>query len=170
MKDIELTDGCYAARWGLTDFYKESEQRLRDALASGEDFHSSYGCKKEIDQCEIERDADGIAVTVTAHMDDLWEAEDLIYDALWERLHIEGYEFSDELIDEIRRMASDDGIDDYSQTSETLPANTTFEQLCETISALESKADSDNKQMFDSLCDIVEGCYKHATEEKKEGK
>ena len=167
MKNIELTNGLYAAKWWLTDFYPESEQRLRDALASGEDFYTSYGCKKEIDYCEIQRHGDTIAVSATAYMDNLWESNDLIYDALWERTRVEDYEFSNEMINRIREAAIDEQLDDCSQIGTTIPASSSFEQLCDAIDKMEDEARAANDGMYRQLCNIVEDHYKYATEQKR---
>ena len=102
MKEIDITYGEYAAKWGLTDLYPESEDKLRQALLSGEDFDTGWwGCKKEIRYCRITQEIGMITVEVSAHMDDLWESDDLIYDALWETTKQED-ELPEEIIDSIR--------------------------------------------------------------------
>ena len=160
MNRIDISYGEYAAKWGLTDFYEESEQALRDALASGKEFEASYGCKKEIRYATISRHEDGdIEVLVDAHMDDLFDGDELIYDALWRRFHIEE-ELPDDMIDDIRDWAIDDGIDDHTELSVVLDSGATFEDVCEMISQLENEAEEANDAMFDRLCGIVEWFYK----------
>lgn len=154
MKEIEITSGAYAASWGLTDFYKDSEQALRDAIASGEDFEVHYGCKKEIRYATIGRDADGIAVSVTAHMDDLYESTDLIYDALWEVGKSEE-EIPEDVIDSILDEATFFGIEDQSTACQLLPASASFDDICKAINECENEAEGSNNEMFKLLCDIV---------------
>ena len=43
MNKIDISYGEYAASWGLTDFYKDSEAKLREAFNSNEDFETSWG-------------------------------------------------------------------------------------------------------------------------------
>jgi len=91
MKEIDIAEntGEYASKWGISDFYEEAEQSLRDALASGEDFDTGwFGCKKEINCAQIVREGGEITVCVSAHMDDLWDSEDLIYDTMKEEVEL----------------------------------------------------------------------------------
>ena len=154
MKEISICSGEYAAKWGLTDFYSESEKALKDALASGEDFFVTYGCKKEIRYASIERNAYRISIAVTAWMDDLWESSDLIYDALWERLKIES-ELDDETIDSIRNIAIECCLDDHTSEYSILPVTADFNAICAEIEKLESHAEETNEKLFNELCDIV---------------
>ena len=158
--EIELTRGDYAAKWGLADFYEGSEKVLRDVLASGQDFCTSYGCKKEIRYATITRANNAITVSVVSHMDDFFEEDDLIYDALWECFKIED-PLPDEVIDSIRSSAMAGMISDYSNAEKTLPGSATFEEICEAISALEDETENNNSRMFQDLKIIVEEFYKN---------
>lgn len=158
MKHIEITDGSYAAQWGLTDFYEKSEKILREAIESGEDFETSYGCKKEIRYADIIRFDDMVSVSVTSCMDDLFEEDDLIYDALWSRCHVEET-LPDEIIQSIKDAAIDQGMNEESSGMTRLPATATFEQICDAISSLEQSTEDNNERMFNELCDIVEAHY-----------
>ena len=155
MKDIDICYGFYAAKWSLTDFYDESEQKLKDALASGEDFDTGWwGCSKEIRYARIVRDEDGITVEVSCHMDDLFDGNDLIYDALWEECHTEE-ELPDEIIDSIRDAAIDEGIDDNTRMSAHLLYYASFDQIKETIHRLENRAEIENEANYKRLRGIV---------------
>ena len=49
MKEISISAGEYSSKYGLTDLYPESETKLREAFASGEDFTTGWtGYRKEI--------------------------------------------------------------------------------------------------------------------------
>ena len=152
---IEITSGDYAASWGLTDFYDECETLLRSVVESGEDFETDWGCKKEIRYASIVRDGGCVVVTVTSHMDDLYESDDLIYDALWERMHTEE-EIPADVIERIRDIAIDNGIEDQNEAAFALPRSATFEDICEAIVKLEDYTEAGNTAMFKELCDIVE--------------
>ena len=157
MRRVDITEntGCYASKWGLSDFYEEAEKSLRDVLASGEDFDTGwFGCKKEIDYAQIVRDGGKIMISVACHMDDLWEQDDLIYDALWEVSKIEK-EFPKEIIDSIREAACDEQLDDHTTVSESMPADSSFEDIVSMLDKLEGIADCGNKEMYKSLCEIV---------------
>lgn len=159
MKTIEITDGTYAAQWYLTDFYKGSEARLRKALDSDDEFVITYGCKKEIRYCTIVRAKGVLHVEVRAEIDDLYDGDALIYDALYEACGVEDEIEDDDLIEEIRRIAAEDGLLDFSSVSCDLDSTSTFEQLCEAISKLEDEAETMNTDAYGTLCDIAKAVY-----------
>lgn len=156
MKTIDIAErtGEYASKWGLTDFYPEAEAELKKALESGEDFETDwFGGKKEIRYARTTGDEDGITIEVSAHMDDLWESEDLIYDALWEVSKIED-ELPEEIIDSIRDAAIYD-INDHTDLDVTLPRSASFEEIVEAMGKLEDEAEENNTEMYKTLCEIV---------------
>lgn len=159
MKEIDISHGVYAAKWGLSDFYEDSEAKLREALASGEDFTTEWGCKKEIRYATLTKEGDTISLLVSCHMDDLYEEDDLIYDALWARLRSEE-ELPEEIIDSIREVAADEWMHDYAEASAELPASATFEEICAKLEELETDAEKENDETFNHLCDMVEAMYK----------
>ena len=156
MKTIDIAEhtGEYASKWSLTDFYPEAEAELKKALESGEDFETDwFGCKKEIRYAKITGDQEEITIEVSAHMDDLWEEDDLIYDALWEVSKIED-ELPEEIIDSIRDAAIYD-IDDHTNLDATLPRSATWGEIIKAIENLEYEAEANNHRMYLELCDIV---------------
>ena len=163
IKEVELTNGKYAAKWGLTDFYPEAEQKLKDLLASGEDFTTTYGCKKEIRYCEITKDTGGdeLWVSVTAWMDDLWsgDGDALIYDTMKEEI-----ELPEDIIDSIRTAAVYDDIDDHTTLSVLLPAHATYEHIVMAIEDLERETEEANENMFNRLAGIVEAHIQYLKE------
>ena len=155
MKTINICHGEYASKWSLTDFYEESEQRLRDAIESGEDFDTGWwGCKKEIRYARVCREDGHISIEVSCHMDDLFDGDDLIYDALWEETRTEE-ELPDDIIDSIRDAAIDDGIDDHTDIADALPAYASFDQVVGMIDRFEGYAEAENNSMYQRLCGIV---------------
>ena len=164
MKKIDICYGEYASKWGLTDFYEDSEQKLREALASGEDFDTGwFGCKKEIRYARICRENGAVTVEVSCHMDDLYESDDLICDALWSAYKIEK-ELPEEILDSIRDAAVDEQMDDYSEESDTLPADASFEQICESIAVMVESAEKKNEEVFNELCEIVKAHVQYMEE------
>lgn len=164
MKGIDICYGEYASKWGLTDFYEDSEQKLREALASGEDFDTGwFGCKKEIRYAKIERENGKVIVSVSCHMDDLYESDDLIYDALWSACKIEK-ELPEEILDSIRDAAIWDGLDDYTSESTELSESASFEEICGSIGRLEESAEQHNSKMFDDLCFVVKSHVQYMEE------
>lgn len=152
--DITRNTGLHASKWSISDFYEEAEKDLREILASGKDFDTGwFGCKKEINYAQIMRCSGEISVSVTCHMDDLWEQDDLIYDALAE-LNIED-ELPEKIIDSIRDAACDSQLDDHSTATATLPGNASFEDVVAALDKLESEADKSNQEMYRELCEIV---------------
>lgn len=159
MKEIDISCGDYAAKWGISDFYEDSEELLREALDSGEDFTTEWGCKKEIRYATLTKEDGKITVQVCCHMDDLYEEDDLIYDALWSRLRTEE-ELPDELIESIRETASEEWMHDYAEAEAELPASATFEEICAKLEELETDAEKENDETFNHLCNMVEAMYK----------
>lgn len=165
MKTIDIAErtGEYASKWGLTDFYPEAEEDLRAALESGEDFETCwFGCKKEIRYAKITGDEDGITIEVSANMDDLWDAEDLIYDALWEATKIEK-QLPDEIIDSIRDAAVYN-VDDHTNLETTLPRSASLEEIVRAMEHLEYEAEANNHRMYLELCDIVKAHVEYMKE------
>lgn len=162
MKYVDICYGEYAAKWGLTDFYPESEAKLREAIDSGEDFDTYYGCKKEIRYCRITRDDERVIVSVEACMDDLYESDELIYDALWARLHTEE-ELPEETIEAIQNHCYDLSLCDRGEAVAILPREATFEEITNAISSGESETEEINSIVFKTVCDIVEQHYKELT-------
>lgn len=160
MNNIDICCGEYAAKWSLTDFYEDSEQKLRDALNSVEDFDTGWwGCRKEIRYARIVREGDEITVQVSCHMDDLFDGDDLIFDALWSERHTEEG-LPEYIIDSIRDAAIDVGIDDNTEVSGNLPADgATIDHVAAMITLLEEAAEQQNTEMFDRLCAIVADHY-----------
>ena len=163
MKHIDISSGLYASHWGLTDFYKESERTLREALESGEDFDTDgwFGCKKEFQYARYTREGTNFTVSVSCHMDALFEEPDLIYDALWTACHSEE-ELPEEVISRIIDFAIDDGIRDETELSETIPAcEATFERIVEVTDRLVEEAEKENEEHYQRLCDIVKAEYEY---------
>lgn len=164
--DIEENTGCYASKWGISDFYDEAEKSLKAALDSGEDFDTDwFGCEKEINYGKIVREDGKITVSVCCHMDDLWEQDDLIYDALWEVTEAEN-ELPDEIIDSIRDSAIDERVDDSSTWAEVLPSSASFDDVVKALDKCEANADAENTGMYKRLCEIV---YDHVEYMKEQG-
>jgi hypothetical protein len=154
MKEININYGAYSSTYALTDLYPESRAKLQEALASGEDFTTDWtGCKKEIRFAKYTREGDNITVEVSAQMDDLWEGDDLIYDALWEACKVEE-ELPDALIDRIRESLGFE-IDDHTDVTVVLPASASFEEIMEATGKAENEAEQHNEEMFKRLCEIV---------------
>lgn len=161
MNRIDICRGEYAAHWSLTDLYDYSREKLQAALASGEDFDTGWwGCKKEIRYARICRDGGEIRIQVSCHMDDLWDGDALIYDALWEECGAEE-QLPDELIDTVRSFAIDCGIDEQTELSEGLPASAGFDELVKVIDRLESEAEAHNTEMYNELRAVVRGEYEN---------
>lgn len=169
MKDIDICTGMYASQWCLTDFYEKSEQKLRDAIASGEEFDTGWwGCKKEIRYARIMRDDEDVTVEVSCHMDDLYDSEDLIYDALWDECRTEE-ELPDDIIASITDAAIDDGLNDGAEMSDTLPRDASFDDIVAKIDRLEEWCESKNTEMYNRLRAIVKAHYEYMKGEKIDG-
>ena len=162
MKTID-TNLYYAFKWGLGDPYEETEATLREAIASGEDFETTWmDCKKEIVGCKFTK-ADGqFLIEVSAGMDDLWESEDLIYDAMDEEI-----ELPEHIIDGIRDEAIEFGLDDHSEASYLLPYNATYEEVMDATEQLQRIAMDKNDEMFETLKIIVKGYIEYMKKEEQ---
>lgn len=112
---------------------------------------------QEIRYAKYTREGDRITVEVSAHMDDLWDSDDLIYDALWTTCSVEE-ELPDSVIASIREGLEDE-IDDHTDITVDLPASATFEEIMEATGKAETEAEQHNNEMYDRLCDIVKRCW-----------
>ena len=158
MKEINISDGWYAAHWSLTDFYDKSEKALRDALNSGEDFATEeFGCKKEIHYARVIREGDTVTVTVSAHMDDLEISEDspLVLDAM-SYVGMSEDELSEDEIEQLAIYAIECGVEDRTELWESFPAeDANYNHVVNTIERLEEDAEKTNESMFGQLCVLV---------------
>lgn len=170
MKDLEFPNGgIYASKWGLTDFYDVNDDVLRKAIESGEDFDTGeFGCQKEIRYARVHRERGEFEVEVTAHMDDLWDEGDLIYDALW-TVAKSSDELPEDIIDSIRDAAIDSGVDDHTYCNRYLPLDATYETVVETISELEDEAEQTNEELYRILCEIVKDHVEFMKEREAKG-
>lgn len=167
MKTIDINHGEFASKWGLTDFYPESEAKLKEALASGEDFTTGwFGCKKEIRYATYTRENNTVYIAVACHMDDLYDGDDLIYDALYTGCHVEE-ELPDDIIDSIRDYAIDAGLSDETELTTTLPGDASFEAVVKATRDLEYQAEANNESMFSDLIDCVKAHWEYMHEEKE---
>ena len=154
MKTIDISKGLYASHHYLTDFYDDSLAKLREAIESGEDFDTEwFGCKKEINYAKYTKANGQFLVEVDAHIDDLWEGDDLIYDALW-HVSKKEEELPDEIIDSIKEAALWE-VDDHTKLETALPYDADLDDIIKATDELESRCMTANDGMFDTLCDIV---------------
>ena len=151
-------DSIYASKWGATDFYPEVESKLREVIESGEDFETELlDCKKEIESVKYTRAGNEFKIEVNASMDGLYDEYDLIYDALW-KIGKPDYELTDNDIDNIIDAAINSLIDDHTYLARTIGLNSygiTFDQVVSETNTLIDRANQNNNNMFDLLCQIV---------------
>lgn len=130
--EYDITSGWGCSHWGLTDLYPECEENLRKLLDSGLDFVTTEcSCKKESVSAWYSRIDGVIGVTVCQFMDDLWESDDLITDAMWEVCKSEEIpeDVYDSFVEFIRTLAVDAGVDDRADARIELPADATYEDV-----------------------------------------
>lgn len=157
MPETNITENMWdeAAKWSVTDFYPECERKLRELISSGEDFDTGYfGYRKEPRASRIYRAGGKLTVEVNASMDSLYEDDDLIYDALFEVYGVEEL-LPDEVLTRINDLAIESGLNDYSEESETLPSDASFEEVKEAMDRLEESVLRENEDMYRELCGIV---------------
>lgn len=157
--NYDLADGCaYASSWGLTSLYDECEKNLRFLLDQRADFRASWDSKKSLQSVTIMRIDDVLHVDVCAWMDDLWESEDLIYDAYYDVTEKEE-EIPDEVIDYIRDIANEVGCDDHASASwkGTCPD---YDKIMKKIDTLAEEAECQLVRWYEELKHIVEDAIK----------
>ena len=69
-----------------------------------------------------------------------------------------GSSVTDDLIDEIRELALEDGIDDVSYIDVRLPRDASYDDIIRATQEAEDEAEMKNKDKFDRLCKIVKDC------------
>lgn len=150
--------GFYASHWGLTDLYPENEKTLKEWLASGKDFTTTWwGSKKEIMSAKYEAEGDTLTVSVCQSIDDMWESDDLIYDAIC-GLNL-NWEPSKEAIEAIRDEAIEWGIEDSATASVTIPRNSSYEEVMFAVIEAEDETGRILHEGYKDLKTIVQGYY-----------
>lgn len=154
VKDYDIADGgLYASKWDLTDLYPECEKNLKALLESGEDFRCEWGAKKELLSVAIMRINRTFDVSVSAWMDELWDSDDLIYDALFEVTGSECEILSDETIEEIRNCLSDECDDNAGESF--IGECDSYEELMNIINNLATYAEARLDAYFSELVSVV---------------
>lgn len=130
---INLTDGWYISKRGLTDLFDDSENALREALSSGKDFDTGWcDCQKEIQSMRIR--AMGKTILVET-MDSIDEFPDLADDAADELE--KGREVTEEEASMIEELCIMDGMfATEASESKELPRNTTYDDLMTVVDGL----------------------------------
>ena len=151
----------YASHWYLTDFYPETEAKLKELISSQEDFECDwFGCKKEIHYAKYRREGNQFIVEVSVHCDDLYEEDDLIEDAVCEN-DIKVDELEREDVENIRNIAAEEGLDDYVKLKSIIDSSATFEDVVVETEKLEEKAVRQADAMFKELCLIVKEYFEY---------
>lgn len=151
----------YSSHWSLTDFYPETEAKLKELISSQEDFECDwFGCKKEIRYAKYRREGKQFTVEVSVHCDDLWGEVDLIEDAVWEN-DIKIDELEREDVENIRDIAIDEGLDDCVKLESIIDSSATFEDVVAETEKLEEEATRQAHAMFEKLCLIVKEYFEH---------
>ena len=163
-----ITDGCYASNWGATDLYEDAEKNLRELLTKKGEFRTSWcGSKKELQSFRLIFDDEKIMVQVTVWMDELYEDNGVIMDALWD---IEGNEdeLDDEDIEHIRDICWDgevrDEVDDWVHVKRDI----TYEELMDCISEMIDRSEDFLTGEYERVKSIVSYYLEHEKESKGE--
>lgn len=154
MDNIDISTGEYAAQWSLTDFYDDCKNALAKALASGKDFHTEWGCKKEIHYCDLVKKSGWIRITVTCNTDDITDSDDLIFDAASDA-NIDEEKLTDEVLSQIHDAVFDEGLGDSSVRVSEISDSSSIDDVIKEIDRLEDEAMNTNNQMYERLKDIV---------------
>ena len=116
-------------KWGICDFYPEAEEKLREVIKSGKTFNTGWhGCRKEIENMCIQKDAEYITISCSTSMDEVFEQYDLFSDFLTNE---EMEKLTDELADNIREVLADPWCD-FSEDSEgnvQIPVGSDFDTI-----------------------------------------
>lgn len=185
MNEIEIGHE-YGAKWGLTDFYDDVEPVIKEVVTSGKNFRFSYGCKKEIRYCTIQRDRGSIEVTVSCSIDELPDLTDtLVWDAAGKNdFSVGGYDAagkilgldtSDDTNEEVVYSFLEevqDQLMDYGLYQETFTAyrdlgtTKSWRAVVEAISELEDVVDQESQDAYAAMLE----CVRTMIAEKKESK
>ena len=160
--------GVYCSHWGLVDLYPQCEKNLRELLDLGKDFRTEWcGSKKELLSARYSRIGSTFLVEVEAWMDDLWDGDALIYDAIYEVLHDEEKyplplsaqerlravenDGDDEFIEGVREICED--INDNARVSHSFPSvDAHYDTIMDVVRKLEDEADDVLKKYYEQLC------------------
>ena len=154
--DYDICNGrAYGSHYGLTDLYSDFEDNLRTLLESEEDFHTSWGAKKEIWYASVMRAEGKLHLSARAEIDDLWKSEDIIYNALAEVTDSECEELDDETIEWIRDAAYECGCDDQATVEIEIDDTADYDLVMKHLDNLIDRANEETDRMYKMLCEIV---------------
>lgn len=165
MRTYRLTDGCYATKWGVADFYDDAEANLRELLTYTGEFRTDWcDCKKELYTFRLTFSDDGILVHVGQWMDDL---NDLIYDALYD-LDMEDVQLSDKEEREILDLLyeADAVTETYVET--IVKRDLGFDEIAETLEHLANETDETLKDEYEKVKNIVQDYIENCREKENE--
>lgn len=149
-----MEEGCYGSHCGITDLYSNCEKNLKTLLDSGEEFRAEWGSKKELLSACVMRANDKLIISVRNWIDDLWESDDLIYDAYYDACGKED-DIPEEWLEEIRNCAFEVGCNDFSEASWSGDSTKSYEEIMDIISNLADKASTQCEEYYKMLNGVV---------------
>lgn len=153
MKDIDLnigSDSC--SKYGVSDFYGESESILAEALAGEEDFTACGSSRKDPVSCSITRRNDEIVCMVYQYMD---EDVALIEDALF-HLGFKEEPLGDVIIEKMFEfMQTNPEFSDEANAYRKLPVTATIDEIKTALSSAHEETDGILDRNFKFVCDAL---------------
>lgn len=159
-KDVPVTplvaDDGDVCKYDVTDLKEDAAEKLKELLASGEDFDTGFGAStKEIQSVRFFARDDTITVSVHAEMDDIPELFlDAVPNELAEKL---GENFLDEIESEYEvGLGMDCAIVSEATVEESLSRNASYEEVMNAV----SRALHDAEEELDSNYGAAKGVVK----------
>jgi hypothetical protein len=172
---IDISPSGDGAKWGLTDFYEDFEQELREALDARKPFEARWSVKKEIESGHVCFDGSAYRLSAYRGTD---EGGDLFDDAVWSlclQLEELGVSLADtselplafgldlsvprlfHLWDERWNTSwfGESYLQSEYEAESTLPADASFEQIVEELEKLNQETDDTSEVNFESLQESI---------------
>jgi hypothetical protein len=152
-----------ATKWGISDFYDENADVLKNAVQSGEPFDTGwFSCKKEVITGRVSRSVKGgkISVEVSECMDEARYLVDTDYYEATDKKHSDGYSaleslgLDDEQIKEvIESTASSCGLgeENCKRASSAIDASSSYDKVCEELDKLAVQTSSELEAWYQQV-------------------
>lgn len=152
VKEIDLNiggDSC--SKYGVSDFYEESEAILAKALAGAEDFTAFGSSRKEPLSCSITRRDGEIECLVYQYMD---EDDALVEDAFF-HLQLDGSLLDDVIEGVLKIMEESSEFSNEADAYRKLPVTATVDEIKAALSSAQDETEGVLQQNFEFVCSAL---------------
>ena len=155
MEIISLATDEYAADYSVAKLLPEAEERLRQALAFGQDFEASWECRRASTIGGVVHHQGHLFTDVEQAFDGLDEDNDVIAE-IWERAMPDGPLPDDVALQDLHDQAVDAGLQECAFAREQLEDGAGLHDIIAVLERLEKQVREQNEDQYLQLERIVQ--------------